>query len=85
MLIAALSLAVAGCGESDGDCPTGQSKCDGQCVDTATDPEHCGGCDTACSQDQFCHLGACVDRCDHQCRTQGELSCADAPYNGVVS
>jgi hypothetical protein len=80
-----LALAIAGCGESNGDCPDGQSKCNDQCVDTAADPQNCGECGNTCGQDQFCHLSACVQRCDHECRTQGELRCADAPDNGVVS
>jgi hypothetical protein len=79
------ALALAGCSaEEGGDCPAGQSKCGDQCVDTTTDPQHCGECDNSCTQDQFCNLGACVARCDHECRTQGELRCADAPDNGVL-
>lgn len=81
-----IALALAGCSaEEGGDCPAGQSKCDTQCVDPTTDPQHCGECGNNCGQDQFCNLGACVARCNHECRTQGELRCADAPENGAVN
>ena len=85
LLTAALCLPLVGCAEVDG-CPEeGQVLCGSQCVHLSTSPEHCGECDHACVQDQFCHLGACVQKCDHQCRSQGELRCADAPDNGVLS
>ncbi|MEO8701374.1 MAG: hypothetical protein ABI867_15105 [Kofleriaceae bacterium] len=35
--------------------------CDGACVDTSTDPDHCGDCTTACTGAQSaCSAGACV-------------------------
>jgi hypothetical protein len=81
-----VALALAGCSADEGgECSTGQVKCGEQCVATDSDPQHCGECGNKCAQDQFCHLGVCAQRCDHECRTQGELRCADAPENGVVS
>lgn len=32
-----------------GNCPTGTSACGGACVDTQTDPGHCGGCGRPCA------------------------------------
>lgn len=83
--MAALSLLPTGCSEVDG-CPEkGQVLCGNECVHLSSNPVHCGECDNTCAQDQFCNLGACVARCDHECGTQGESRCADAPENGVVS
>ena len=41
-------------------CPTGQSRCGGQCVDPATDRSNCGGCGNACGLAQVCSDGACT-------------------------
>lgn len=34
--------------------------CGGVCVDTTTDPDHCGGCGNACAIGQVCVSSACV-------------------------
>lgn len=35
--------------------------CDGECVDTSSDPDHCGDCTTACSgETSACGAGTCV-------------------------
>src|SRR5690606_42070734 len=39
------------------------------CVDTNTDPNHCGGCGTTCPADRFCFAG--------QCQCQGLLKDCD--------
>jgi hypothetical protein len=39
----------AGADGADGGCPAGQLLCGSTCVDPATDPTHCGGCNTVCS------------------------------------
>ena len=44
-----------------GDCAPGLVACGSDCVDTATDPGHCGGCSDACGADQLCATGECVD------------------------
>jgi len=62
VVITALALALAGCPErvkstTDGGdntpphvvCPTGKTSCAGHCVDVASDAEHCGECDHACT------------------------------------
>ena len=41
-------------------CAGGQTLCSGACYDTATDPNHCGGCATVCSGGQSCVGGACT-------------------------
>jgi len=63
----------AGCGDSAG-CPAGQQSCGGECVDIWLDREHCGGCDRACLDGQFCTTGQCLP-CQHQCML-GVKQCA---------
>jgi hypothetical protein len=53
----------------DGSCNTGETKCaeDGgapMCVDTKSDPNHCGSCTNTCLPTvQSCDAGACVSTC----------------------
>jgi hypothetical protein len=42
----------------DAGCPTGQTACDGTCVDEQTDDANCGGCGLACSTG--CSAGRCL-------------------------
>lgn len=44
-------------------CPTYQTLCDGKCVPTTDDAEHCGGCATKCTGAQACSAGKCSDTC----------------------
>jgi hypothetical protein len=49
-----------GCGfPDDPACGTGTECCNTQCVDTARDIEHCGGCNIACTDAQFCGQTGC--------------------------
>lgn len=58
----AIAFLIAGCGsEPGGGVDTCSARCGDVCVDSATDPMHCGGCNNACSQ--FCESGACVASC----------------------
>ncbi|GMT96032.1 hypothetical protein KH5H1_01510 [Corallococcus caeni] len=41
----------------------GTTQCGDTCVNTATDPAHCGGCDQACSATEDCEASACVAVC----------------------
>lgn len=41
----------------------GVALCDGACVSTESDPEHCGGCDRACATGEPCTAGVCVALC----------------------
>jgi Domain of unknown function (DUF5060)/Stigma-specific protein, Stig1/Putative collagen-binding domain of a collagenase len=57
---------VAGTGGSGGSgtvCPPDQTACGLDCVDTQSDPEHCGTCTNACPAPQVCSLGVCSETC----------------------
>lgn len=41
----------------------GVELCGNSCVSTASDPKHCGGCDTACATGEACEGGLCVALC----------------------
>lgn len=53
-------------------CASGLASCGGDCVDTSSDPNHCGGCDTVCASGQICFNGACAT--DNRCAS-GLTSC----------
>jgi hypothetical protein len=56
-------------------CPTGLAACGNACVDTTTNPSHCGNCATACPNDEN-GAGVCVkSRCTFACN-QGWIECA---------
>lgn len=40
-------------------CPDGETECDGACVDTMGDADHCGGCGVACDAGESCDAGIC--------------------------
>ncbi len=44
-------------------CPLGQTDCDGTCVDTNTDEDHCGSCGVLCPSGNLCVAGSCVLSC----------------------
>lgn len=49
--------------ECEGDscvCAEPLVSCGSFCIDTASDPDHCGACDRACLASQVCELGACA-------------------------
>lgn len=48
-------------GARDGGSP-GCVQCGLVCVDTTTDPKHCGACDRACPGNQQCVAAKCVPR-----------------------
>lgn len=41
-------------------CPTGQTRCNGTCVDTQTDNANCGSCGNACTSGETCQAGVCT-------------------------
>lgn len=41
-------------------CPDGQTECDGLCVDLQWDNNHCGQCNNACAEADFCSEGSCA-------------------------
>jgi hypothetical protein len=52
-----------GCGST-----CGKTLCGQQCVDTQTDPAHCGSCPQACGNGQTCHNGSCcTPNCTGKC------------------
>ncbi len=51
------------------------------CIDTATDPNHCGECDTRCLDTQVCHAGACVPA---GIPGQGATACGTQADGGVI-
>ncbi len=62
------ALALAGCGSEAPSpatpvCGGGTQQCGDACVDTATDPRHCGGCGAACDADELCSDGSCRASC----------------------
>lgn len=60
-------------GPGGGGCDPGMTRCDGVCVSTATDPDHCGRCGNACGDFQICQMATC--RCpagDPNCSPLGD-------------
>ncbi len=61
-------------------CGNGLSCCDGACIDTRSDPTHCGACGNTCLPDETCCDGACANTdldaahcgmCNHACGPGG--------------
>ena len=53
-----------GPGQGGGDACAPRTSCDGQCVDLASDRDHCGVCDIACAPGLACQGGVCIpDAC----------------------
>jgi hypothetical protein len=79
-----------GCGDSCGTCPgtltcdanglcdceAGLTACGQECVNTQSDVDHCGGCDSPCVAPQVCASGDCADTCEPG-QTDCDGSCAD--------
>ena len=57
-------------------CGAGLSECAGGCVDTSSDPAHCGACGKACPGGQVCDNGGCSDSCSSG-RTNCDGACVD--------
>lgn len=45
------------------ECRAGLMRCDGECVDIASDDDHCGMCGREC-EDMLCSAGECAAACD---------------------
>jgi Lectin C-type domain/Stigma-specific protein, Stig1 len=45
-------------------CPSGTDRCGSECVDTSSESNHCGDCDTVCSSAQVCTDSQCVEIVD---------------------
>jgi hypothetical protein len=62
-------------------CPTGQTRCDGTCLDTSADPQNCGGCGVACKGTDVCSASTCVT-CDKiDVDKDGYNACVDCNDN----
>lgn len=48
------------CGANNICCGGDWVDCTGDCVNTQTDPTHCGDCDTVCAVDESCVAGICA-------------------------
>ena len=82
----ALLVGLAACGEGDEGkpaqiaCSAGEVACGQSCVDTATDPRHCGGCDVACPAGVLCVDGSCAACPDGWAACEG--ACVDLNSSG---
>ncbi len=41
-------------------CPSGQTLCDGTCIDTQSNSQHCGTCGKVCNEGEPCSEGTCL-------------------------
>lgn len=63
-------------------CPSGQTLCNGTCVDTSTDPSNCGTCNSTCSASSVCVTATCVNgTCQHVNAPAG-VACAPSTCSG---
>jgi hypothetical protein len=60
-------------------CAADRLKCNNTCIDSQTDNNNCGICDTTCLSDQFCSQGQCMKTC-----ASGETSCIGGCYNLLI-
>ncbi|MDD9947509.1 MAG: hypothetical protein OXU20_41095 [Myxococcales bacterium] len=44
-------------------CSVGLTECEGECVSTLSDLNHCGECGNGCPEEQVCSGGMCADAC----------------------
>lgn len=58
-------------------CQDGTTACAGECVVTATDAKHCGGCGMACAAGLVCQAGQCVQSCTLGVTERCGSSCVD--------
>ena len=70
---------------TDTDCPTGATCCGRLCVETTSDPRHCGNCTTTCSAGTTCSGGRCCTARADDC-TPADVCCGtDVCSTGLVS
>ncbi|MDO9326787.1 MAG: Stigma-specific protein, Stig1 [Methanoregula sp.] len=41
-------------------CQSGQTRCDGSCIDTQSNSQHCGACGNVCNTSEPCSVGKCL-------------------------
>lgn len=68
-------------------CPGDQIACDPDgCTDTLTDERHCGDCATACTIQQGCLAGTCVDATESCARIKAlDPSATNGPYTHAAT
>lgn len=54
------------CDDSECVCEADADECDGECVDFDTNRDHCGQCENACDDDEFCSDGECQQECSSE-------------------
>ena len=79
-MVVPVVLHMSACGndgsQSEEVCPSGMTRCEGTCVDTGSDTNHCGSCLAECGASELCDQGVCVAACpSHQTLCDG--SCVD--------
>lgn len=57
-------------------CPKGLTDCNGKCVFTENDREHCGACNQACKPGEICTNGTCALNCP-----TGQNKCGEKCYD----
>ena len=62
-------------------CPTGQTLCNGSCVDTTSNPSFCGSCMGACTDEPNSAPTCTTSNCGYVCDT-GFLDCDTVSSNG---
>jgi len=71
------------CGDGVCVCRLGLTRCGSACVDTRTDPDHCGSCDGACGGEEArCQEGDCVAQCQGA-RTSCGTACVDTTVDSL--
>lgn len=70
------ALLAMGCDDGADGCRDGESRCDGVCVATDSDPANCGSCGNMCAADLVCASGTCGSTCPAD-TTDCARSCVD--------
>ncbi len=66
-----------GAADSGPRCEAAEVLCGAECVDTQSDPSHCGACDDACGSGEVCNMGSCALSCGGQTPTECDGGCFD--------
>jgi len=69
-------LADSGTGQA---CSGTQLACGGQCVETVSNPAHCGGCNQPCGELEVCDAGVCASSC-----TEGRSPCSQGCFDLIT-
>jgi len=69
-------------------CSSGQTRCDGSCIDTQSNLQHCGACGNVCNTSEPCSGGKCLSWAGSWVRKDGwkyELTQTGISVNGTDS